>query len=587
MTTITARAARRAALLISTLALAAPAVAAAEALEPGPAPTRAVLTPTATPSTSQAFTWRTDAATRTGGVEIMPAAGGLTRTVAATAGDEVSLGWSYASRHHSAVVDGLAPATAYRYRVGQAGAWSPWSTFTTAGGADRPWTMLYFGDAQNDLRAKWSPVVAQSLGATPDVSLSLHAGDLINNADADQEWTDWFDAMEGARTRTNTVATPGNHELTGDPSMTQFTEHFSNPLNGPRGQEETAYFTDFQGVRIISLNTNVTFTNVTAFLAQTTFLEQALASNPNRWSVVTFHHPIFSGSTGRDNPHVRALFQPIIERHDVDLVLQGHDHVYSRGHMTDNGTGRPGESTGPVYVVSVSGPKFYETTPAASNNWTQNGATRVAAFQETSTFQQIRFERDRLRYRAIVAAVGEASDSPVGVGETLDAFTITKDADGRKLVREGADFSPAADAGSAPADGPTATSGPTPASAPGAPVGPAGADPAASGGRLRLLASTWSARTGRLRLRLALPAGGLLRATATTPARGGRAVAARGTRRADKRGVTSLTLRPTAAGRRLLRRGRPVTARVRVTLRPAGATRTLELTRSVRSPARR
>lgn len=429
-----------AALAAIALALAGPSPARA-GLVPTATPSRVVLTPTAKSGTSQAVTWRTDAATTGGAVQIAPADDGdEVITVPSTPGEPVFfIGWQYQSRHHSAVITGLSPGTSYRYRVGGGQAWSGWSTFTTPTADPQPWSMLYFGDAQNDLREKWAPVVRQSFATVPDAEVMVHAGDLINWADRDQEWTDWFDALAGRSTTLNTVATPGNHEQYGDPAMRQFTEHFSNPLNGPVNNRETAYVADYRGVRFISLNSN----SLTPF-DQVGFLEDALAGNPNRWSVVTFHAPLFSAANNRDNPHLRTFWLPILERHNVDLVMQGHDHAYSRGHVARNENGRPGQSTGPVYAVSVSGPKYYEIPPDGANNWTANGAVRVAAYQHTSTFQQIHVEENRLSYRAIIAAKGPKTNARGAVGETLDAFTIRKGPEGSKLVTEGAVFPPPA-----------------------------------------------------------------------------------------------------------------------------------------------
>ena len=53
--------------------------------------------------------------------------------------------------------------------------------------------------------------------------------------------------------------------------------------------------------------------------------------NDKKWTIVTFHHPIFSASTGRDNPMLRALWKPLLDHYNVDLALQGHDHSYARG----------------------------------------------------------------------------------------------------------------------------------------------------------------------------------------------------------------------------------------------------------------
>ena len=70
--------------------------------------------------------------------------------------------------------------------------------------------------------------------------------------------------------------------------------------------------------------------NVGEFLSvQAQWLEGLLAENPNKWTVVTFHHPMYS-PTGRDNKELRELWRPVFDRYGVDLVLTGHDHAYGR-----------------------------------------------------------------------------------------------------------------------------------------------------------------------------------------------------------------------------------------------------------------
>lgn len=407
---------------------------AAAPIEPGPAPSRIVLNPTATPATSQLVTWRTDAATTTGGGEIVPVAGGATVSAPATVGATVNFeGWPYSSIHHTVEFTGLAPDTAYRYRVGGAAGWSPWMELRTArtDGA-KPWNLMYFGDAQNGLDASWRPVVDQAFERTPDAELALHAGDLINRSSNDYEWSQWFDGVAGHAERINTMPITGNHERSGDSDYVQFREHFANPGNGPAGAAATVWYTDYQGVRLIALDGNGT-----AMFEQIDFLRDALANNPNRWSVVSIHQPVFSGSVGRDNFLLRDLLLPILEEFNVDLVLQGHDHVYARGHLRSRETSGPGVHTGPTFVVSVAGPKYYNLAPAEENNWTENGATRVAGYQHTSTYQPIRFDGDRIFYRSYIAAKGDFADSPGGVGDLLDSFTIIKKADGSKEVHEG------------------------------------------------------------------------------------------------------------------------------------------------------
>ncbi|WP_181407553.1 metallophosphoesterase family protein [Nocardioides sambongensis] len=271
-------------------------------------------------------------------------------------------------------------------------------------------------------------MVDRAFAAYPDAELTVHAGDQINDAGEDAQWGQWFAGMGEHLAQTQTVTTLGNHELTIDPTASQYRAHYEYPRNGPITQRELVWYTDYQDVRFISLNGNAPLGGPD----QAIWLKRLLADNPNTWTVVTFHQPMFSNTDGRDNIATRTLWLPIFEKYGVDLVLQGHDHTYARGHLADNE--RPdGSVVGPVYTVAVSGSKYYEPSDG-TNNWTANDATRVVSHGDTSTFQAITVSDDTLTYRAVVGAVGENSTAPGGVGSTLDAFTIRRKADGTKRV---------------------------------------------------------------------------------------------------------------------------------------------------------
>src|SRR5690606_28722321 len=92
----------------------------------------------------------------------------------------------------------------------------------------------------------------------------------------------------------------------------------------PEGLEETTYYVDYQGVRVISLDSNK------ERQAQIPWLRKVLGDNPNRWTIITFHHPVFSPARDRDNRELRELWKPVFDEFKVDLVLTGHDHTYAR-----------------------------------------------------------------------------------------------------------------------------------------------------------------------------------------------------------------------------------------------------------------
>lgn len=463
--------------------------------EARPKPSRIILTPTDDPYTSQNITFQGAVATDTvGRVEIRPSAGGDLKSVKALRqADSINNPFG----HFSATVTGLKPATAYTYRVSSNGNWSGWSEFETADRAETDFQYVYYGDAQIGLDSTWPKVVAQAEAQAPDSIGSVHAGDLIDTASNDGQWDNWFKGMARSAASTNVMAAPGNHEYSGDKLLTAWKAHFEYPLNNPndstigelaqlaRGDsesarhhrayfdhwadfaQETVYFADYQGVRFITVNA----TRDTTFLRpdvvpsctgggcvtdvadlwvryQAAWLDHVLETSESKWNVVTFHQPVYSTSSGRNEPVLREHWVPVFQKHDIDLVQMGHDHTYARGFNNADVTETPGLTDGPVYMVSNSGAKHYSLESDERNVWTLNGATQVKKGQYLTTYQVVDVSEGALRVRSYIAELGSSSSvklfhngeqvdaSQFKVGDLWDEFTVHKTDDGRKAVVE-------------------------------------------------------------------------------------------------------------------------------------------------------
>jgi predicted phosphodiesterase len=63
---------------------------------------------------------------------------------------------------------------------------------------------------------------------------------------------------------------------------------------------------------------------------QIAWLETELAASGSDWKVAYFHHPLYT--TARRGPEIelRAVLEPILLKHGVDVVFQGHEHIYER-----------------------------------------------------------------------------------------------------------------------------------------------------------------------------------------------------------------------------------------------------------------
>ncbi len=369
-------------------------------------PDRVVLGWRADPATTMAVNWRTNLDSRIGFVEYTEAEDGpgfpkrAQRITAVTTRLQGALG---PALYHCGHVTGLKPKTLYVYRVGDGVHWTEWNQFSTAAAEFAPFEFVYFGDAQNDVKMMWSRVIRQAHREAPRAAFMLHAGDLINRANSDAEWGQWFEAGSHIHRMIPCLATPGNHEYDKDRLSVHWLPTFSLPENGLATLKETSYWIDYQGVRLISLNSNEQQKE------QVPWLEQVLRSHDKRWTLVTFHHPIYSSAKGRDNTNLRKLWQPLFDRYRVDLVLQGHDHTYARTQkLTANVPAgvTHADPAGTVYVVSVSGPKMYKVSRRPY-------MARVA--EETQLYQVIRVEKHELHYEAHTAT-----------GRLYDAFTLRK-----------------------------------------------------------------------------------------------------------------------------------------------------------------
>ncbi|MGC1275897.1 MAG: metallophosphoesterase family protein [Planctomycetaceae bacterium] len=402
------------------------------AFKPTPVPDRVLLGWKGDPATSQSVAWRTDDSVTKAVAQIAksepgPAFEKHARAVAATTQPlETNLGKAC---YHSVSFENLTPGTQYAYRVGDGETWSEWFQFRTASDKPAPLQFIYVGDAQNDLKSHWSRVIRQAYSDAPKARFVLHAGDLINRGDADWEWGGWFHSLGWIAGSVPQLAVPGNHEYSllqrlkeGDGITPHWRPQFELPENGPMGLEETVWYADVQGVRIVGLNSNENYE------IQSAWLEDVLGDNPNRWTIVTHHHPIHSASRNRDNPMLRRAWQPIYDKYGVDLVLQGHDHSYGRtGPLTfdpkeaqaagdDQSRDRQGAVSasddeinipagvrgrspgGTVYVVSVSGPKLYELKQYPEG---EDPFRRRAA--DTQLYQIITIDGDELKYQARTA----------------------------------------------------------------------------------------------------------------------------------------------------------------------------------------
>lgn len=238
-----------------------------------------------------------------------------------------------------ATLRGLEPATAYCYSLRGLTAAAGFRT-APAPGSGAPVRFAAWGDsgyAGSDQRTLLEQVM------TVPFDFVVHTGDLAY---------DHGSAGELDRTLFKPYATllrefamypvTGNHDYQTSRAA-PFLQSFVLPENG---DSERWYSFDWGDVHFVALDTEQSGP------AQAEWLDADLMENRLPWTVVFGHKPPFSSGEHGSDRGFRTHFVPVLEKYQVPLVLNGHDHDYERTNVL-NGvtyvvTGGGGRGTRPV-----------------------------------------------------------------------------------------------------------------------------------------------------------------------------------------------------------------------------------------------
>lgn len=379
-------------------------------------PKHITLSWTGDPQTTQAITWQTETA-ETSYVQLRKQVttslfSAQTKTIAASTQRLLTnRGTVYV---HTVALNGLKPGEHYWYRVGNSLGWSEQRTFTTAPRLANEFSFLVFGDSQSINYSTWHTTLHQAYQANSHASFMTVVGDLVDVGQDYDQWQAWFAAAKGVLEVLPIMPATGNHE-TYTPERkfsppTLFTAQFSLPVNGPDGLKEQVYSFDYGAVHFVVLDSQASeqqrFTP-DMLAKQKAWLEKDLAETNRKWKIVLLHRPPYDNKTFRDNAAIRKAFVPIFDKHQVDVVFTGHDHVYARTYPLYDGEKSPG---GTVYVATGrSGSKTYHSASANQlNEFFYNP-------QEEPNYLTVDVKLDRITVKAFKQS-----------GALIDGWTIYK-----------------------------------------------------------------------------------------------------------------------------------------------------------------
>ena len=317
-------------------------------------PEKIVVTTGEDPSSSVGISWETSLAISESSVIIGKAedlsdgkhiqAEGRTIVTSSSGHERLYQAWG-------ARVSGLEADTTYFYKVGQEGNYSETKSFQTAK-AGEDITVAFYGDIQGAY-TKFPNTIEALKSLYPDVDLSLLAGDVSDSGQLYSEWTDIDKAFGSYLGSGIWGATIGNHDSYFDAQT--FTSMFYGPDNGSYTTARNYSF-EIGDMVVYNLDTEAVYSYDPEFKGQIAKMKEVFANSNKNYKVVLMHRSSYPQNY--DEADVRELHK-VFDELDVDLVLSGHDHIYSRTNM--DGGNKVEKGNGTYYVVGgcSSGSKYY------------------------------------------------------------------------------------------------------------------------------------------------------------------------------------------------------------------------------------
>ncbi len=280
-----------------------------------------------------------------------------------------AIGEVFASRHGKAAyyvarLRDLKAGHTYRYRVCTGGKKSDWHEFHLPQAHESETTFLYMGDIQDSIGGIANHLLREAFRRNPDTEFLVCGGDLTERP-TDAYWGETFETLDSVGQSVPVLTITGNHDyLKGivcqlERRFSLIHSYFLDSMVG----ENQVFTVRYKNVQLFCLDSNREFFYL---WTQRRWLEEQLEKSRAKWKIVVLHHPLYSIRSSMNNLIQRWMFNDIICEHEVDVVLQGHEHAYAR--MTTSSQPSTLNSklstlnsklSPPIYTVSHCSPKSY------------------------------------------------------------------------------------------------------------------------------------------------------------------------------------------------------------------------------------
>lgn len=345
------------------------------------------------------------------------------------------------TRHYLSISN-LEPGHKYSYRVGDAarGWWSDPAVLETADKSDK-FTFIHLSDMQSQNEKQYETfhsVLKAAFDTAPDAKFIVSSGDQVDLGKNCKLWKYLFNVSSDYLMSTRFMPTTGNHEKEGS----IITGNFMLPNVAKDQNLDTGvyYSYDYNNCHFTVLNTNDDEDDKLSD-AQIEWLKNDISSSDAKWKIVVLHKALYSNGSHYDDGEVKGFRKQLcalLPFLGVDLVLQGHDHVYLRTDVMNGNLVVPcKEKTvkyngleytakvnpkGTIYSIpATSGVKIYNVKDASETDKLFPRAEAIVN-ADNPMFSAIHVDGDTLYYDSYKIVDGQA--------QRADSFAIEKTGSG-------------------------------------------------------------------------------------------------------------------------------------------------------------
>lgn len=351
----------------------------------------------------------------------------------------------YVNRH-IVTIKGLEADTAYCYRIGDAekGWWSEAGVINTADNSDSL-SFFHMSDPQSTTEKQYNTVFAPAVELATnnhDGDFILGTGDFVDDGRSFIQWQRMFNSTD-ALMSIPMMGLAGNHEAKGDNALDYY---FTFP-NAPE-QDKTLgvyYSFDYNNAHFAILDSNKLGDDEGLSAEQIEWLKADMNASDADWKFVALHKAPYSNGSHYDDDDViviREQLMGLMPELGIDIVFQGHDHVFMRTDVMNNNVVVGAETEeityngldytakvnpeGTIYSINGTiGVKHYKAKPVEETNKLFPLGEAVL-YLEVPSYSYIQIDGDMLYFDSYAVE---------GDKETrVDQFAIKKDLAGDEVV---------------------------------------------------------------------------------------------------------------------------------------------------------